>query len=293
MSQLNYHHLRYFHAIARSRSLTEAASRLNVSQSAMSVQLRQLEESLGTALFERKHKALQLTEEGRIVLDYANTIFRTGEELLATLQNHSGHYLKTLQVGAVATLSRNFQLGFLREVISDNEVEVVIRSASMGELLSQLNTHQLDIVLSNQMVPQDAGNPLQCRLVKEQPVSLLCHKQMRKRRHFRFPEDIAGIPIVLPTHPNDIRNGFDQIMERNGQVPLIVAEADDMAMLRLLAREMDAMALLPPVVVEEEIRSGELVEVCQIPSLNERFYAITLKRRYPNPYVQQLLNNAG
>jgi len=290
MSPLNYHHLRYFHAIAQSGSLTEAAARLHVSQSAISVQLKQLEESLETKLFDREHKALHLTEEGRIVLDYANTIFRAGEEMIATLHNRAGQFRKTLRVGAVATLSRNFQLGFLREVIDDTDVEVVIHSASLDELLAQLGAHQLDLVLSNRSVPRDAGSALRAHLVGEQPVSLLGHQRMRMKKRFRFPRDLAGVPIVLPTPKSGIRHAFDQIMERSGVGLVIAAEADDMAMLRLLAREMGALALLPPVVVKEEIESGELLEVYRVPGLVERFYAITCKRRYESPYVEQLLH---
>ena len=76
MSQLNYHHLRYFHAIVREGTLTRAAESLHVSQSALSIQLKKLEESLDCALFDRQHKTLILTEEGKMVLDYAETIPR-------------------------------------------------------------------------------------------------------------------------------------------------------------------------------------------------------------------------
>ena len=289
MNALNFHHLRYFHATARSGSLTAAAKRLNVSQSAMSVQLKQLEASLGVALFDREHKSLRLTEEGRMVLDYANTIFRTGEEMLATLQNKSGQFRKKLRIGAVTTLSRNFQLGFLHEAIDDNEVEVVIHSLSLREALAQLSAHQLDMVLSNRAVPPSGGSAFRSDLVAEQPVSLLCHKRMRRRRAFRFPEDLQGVPMVLPTPSSDLRIWFDQIIERAGIALLIAAEADDMAMLRLLAREMPAIALLPSVVVKDELESGELVEAYRVPGLQESFYAITSKRRYPNPHVAKLL----
>jgi len=290
MSALNYHHLRYFHAIAQSGNLTEAANRLKVSQSAISVQLKQLEASLGIALFDREHKSLRLTEDGRMVLDYANTIFRAGDEMLATIQNRSGQFRNTLRVGAVATLSRNFQLGFLREVIDDTDVEVVIHSASWNELLAQLSAHQLDLVLSNCAVPGNAGNQFSNHLVGEQPVSLLGQRRLFKNRSFHFPEDLAGVPLVLPTPNSEIRSGFDQLMERTGVGLLIAAEADDMAMLRLLAREMQAIALLPSVVVKDELESGALIEISRIPGLNERFYAITSKRRYPNPYLEILLD---
>ena len=86
MATLNFHHLRYFWVIAHERSLTKAAARLHVSASALSIQLRQLEERLGQALFERKNRRIELTEGGRIALEYADAIFRSGEELVSTLK---------------------------------------------------------------------------------------------------------------------------------------------------------------------------------------------------------------
>jgi LysR family transcriptional activator of nhaA len=69
MTFLNYHHLPYSRAIATEGSFNKAAQNLKLSQSALSVQLRSLEENLGQPLFERKHKALVLTETGCIELE--------------------------------------------------------------------------------------------------------------------------------------------------------------------------------------------------------------------------------
>ncbi|MFT5837275.1 MAG: LysR family transcriptional activator of nhaA [Candidatus Azotimanducaceae bacterium] len=289
MHQLNYHHLRYFHAIVREGTLTRAAERLNVSQSALSIQLKKLEESLECALFDRQHKTLSLTEEGRMVLNYAETIFKTGEEMLATLQNRSGRYRNVLRVGAVSTLSKNFQMSFLREALDDNELEVIIHSSSTSELYRRLRSHNLDLVLSNSPVPRDNERLLHSQLVDDQAVSLIGHKQYKKRRAFRFPEDLRDIPMVLPSMESNVRARFDLIMERAGIAPLIAAEADDMAMLRLIARETEVIALVPPVVVQDELKSGELVELYQIPDIHETFYAVTVSRRYPNPYLKKLL----
>jgi len=108
-----YHHLRYFRAITHEGSLTKAAKHLKLSQSALSVQLRSLEENLGQPLFERKHKALVLTEAGQIALEYADSIFRSGEELTDLLQNRAKRSRGFLRVGAASRFSRNFQLTFL------------------------------------------------------------------------------------------------------------------------------------------------------------------------------------
>ena len=75
---LNYHHLRYFWVIAHEGGLTKAAARLNVAQSALSIQLRQLEDNIGHPLFVRKNRSLVLTEAGQLSLQYADSIFQIG-----------------------------------------------------------------------------------------------------------------------------------------------------------------------------------------------------------------------
>ena len=86
MSRLNFHHLHYFWAVAKEGNLTRAASRIHVSQSALSAQIKQLEEQLGQRLFTRAGRGLQLTEAGRLALGYADSIFAAGAELTALLR---------------------------------------------------------------------------------------------------------------------------------------------------------------------------------------------------------------
>jgi DNA-binding MarR family transcriptional regulator len=98
MNGLNFHHLRYFHTVAHEGNLTRAAERLNVSQSSVSTQIRQLEERLGQPLFERRGRSLFLTEAGRIALDHADSIFAAGEELLNTLGERPSGRRQVLRV---------------------------------------------------------------------------------------------------------------------------------------------------------------------------------------------------
>jgi LysR family transcriptional activator of nhaA len=285
MPALNYRHLRYFRAIAREGSLTGAARRLNVAPSALSIQLRALEDALGHPLFERTGRTLKLTEAGRIALDHAETIFRTGDDLVARLKGQAAAQ-QVLRIGAVATLSRNFQLGLLGPLIGREDVELVVRSGSLAELLAQLAAHQLDLVLSNAPMPRDAETPWQSLLLDQQPVSLVGRA---RRRRFRFPADLDGAPMVLPSPASALRTAFDLLVEQAGVRPRILAEIDDMAMLRLFARESPALALVPPVVVRDELASGRLRELCVVPGLTETFYGITLSRRFPNPLLREVL----
>lgn len=288
MAALNYHHLRYFWVIANENNLTRAAEKLHVSQSALSIQLRQLEESLGQKLFDREGRRLSLTEAGRITLDYADAIFRTGDELVSLMHGRPAGTRQLLRVGAVSTLSRNFQLELVRPLLQRTDIELVLRSGSLRELLAQMHTHTIDLILSNRPVPRDAQANWHCHLLDEQAVSLV-GKPALVEQAFCFPRDLETTPLLLPSIESEIRAAFDFLLEQAGVRPLVIAEVDDMAMLRLLARESGHLALVPPVVVMDELRQGLLVEHYQIAEIRERFYAITPSRRFPNEALRDLL----
>lgn len=302
MADLNYHHLRYFWTIAHERNLTRAAERLHVSPSALSIQLRQLEGRLGHALFERRGRSLELTEAGRIALHHADSIFAAGAELVSTLTGRprpEGPRLPPLRVGSVATLSRNFQLHWLKPLLTRGDVQVVLHSGTLRELLAQLGAHQLDVVLANDAVPRDRAAGWHNTLVAQQPVSVVSARGSGsgsapgrgrgRSRPFVFPDDLQGAPLLVPGGQGAVRAAFDRLLQAAGVVPHVLAEVDDMAMLRLLARETGALTLVPPVVVADELRSGLLVERCSIPHLVESFYAITATRRFPHPLLREML----
>lgn len=96
-------------------------------------------------------------------------------------------------------------------------------------------------------------------LLNQQPVSLVGRPRADGRK-FRFPEDLRSEPVLLPSLDSDIRLAFDRVLERVGIRPIILAEVDEMAMLRLLARDRDGVTLMPPIVVRDELESGALVE---------------------------------
>ena len=292
MRDLNFNHLHYFWSVAHEGSLTRAAERLNLSQSAVSVQIQKLEQQIGHPLFDRLGKKLILTEAGQIALDYADTVFKAGDELISTLRGRPLASRQILRVGALTTLSRNFQLEFLRPLVGRADVELIVRSGTLRELITQLETHAIDVVLANSAAPRDSRSLLRNYLLNEQPVSLVGRPPRRKPR-FRFPNDLRTEPILLPSLDSDIRVAFDRILELAGIRPNILAEVDDMAMLRLLARERDGVTLVPPIVVRDELKTGILIEHCRIPEVTEKFYAIVQKRRFPNQLLAKILMMAS
>jgi len=289
MSDLNYHHLRYFRAVAHDGNLTRTAERLNLSQSALSIQIKQLEERLGHALFERRGRQLYLTEAGRIALDRADTIFAAGEELIETLKE-TGRSRRAIRIGALATLSRNFQIEFLRPILGRSDVDMILRSGSTSELLGALETLNLDIVLLNQPPMADTVTPFIAQHIYQQRVSLVGRPSFGKPGA-TLADLLAEHPVILPTLESSVRTQFEALTARLGLSPQIAAEVDDMAMMRLLAREGAGLAVLPPIVVKGELEAGTLVEFDALPGMVESFYAVTIKRRFPNPLLKPLLQD--
>lgn len=287
MIDLNYHHLRYFQIVAHEGHLTRAAERLNVSQSALSSQIRQLEDRLGQSLFDRRGRALHLTEAGLIALDHADSIFATGKELVSILKEKS-QTRRPLRIGAIGTLSRNFQLGFLKPVLGRDDVEVILRSGSRAELFEALTMLQLDLVLSNHPPNTDARSTFIVHRIAEQPVGLIGIPSICPPG-LSLKERLSSSPLVLPAISSGPRSDFDALLSRMGIKPKIAAEVDDMAMVRLLAREGVGLAVIPPIVVKDELASGELVDTAHLPEIREIFFAVMTQRKYPNRLIQSLL----
>jgi LysR family transcriptional regulator, transcriptional activator of nhaA len=288
LAALNLHHLRLFRGVAVDGTLTGAAHRLNLSQSALSTQIKALEASLGHDLFERRGRGLILTEAGRIALDHAEAIFRTADDLTATLRE-TGRGRRALRVGALATLSRNFQMQFLRPLIGRPDVEVVLRSGSQAELLRGLESLAFDVVLTNLAPPRDAATPWLVHRLAEQRIGLI-GTPLRLGPAPRPVEDLLRHePLLLPPPDTATRAAFDALTSRLGIAPVIAAEVEDMAMLRLLAREDAGLAVIPPIVVQDELAAGLLVEAARLDDVAETFLAVTATRRFPNPLLAEVL----
>ncbi|WP_439533992.1 LysR family transcriptional regulator [Polymorphobacter sp.] len=288
--ELNYNHLRYFWEVAHDGHLTRTAARLNVSQSALSVQIRKLEDRLGHPLFERRGRQLHLTEAGRIALDHADAIFATGKDLLGTLRQ-TGTSRQAVRIGALATLSRNFQIGFVQPLVDRPDLELVLRSGSAAELLRGLQAMALDVVLTNQPPDSDALAPFIVHKLSEQHVGLVGAPALLGETRSILAL-LTLHPVILPSIGSSVRTGFDALVDRLRVRVQIAAEVDDVAMMRLLVREGVALAVLPPIAVRDELATGALIEAEELPGIVEAFFAVTVSRRFPNPIVRTLIDTA-
>ncbi|WP_426178078.1 LysR family transcriptional regulator [Massilia sp. TWR1-2-2] len=292
LDQLNFHHLFYFWRVAKVGHLTRAAEELHTSQSAISAQIRQLEERIGEDLFIREGRRLTLTDTGQLVLAYADNIFGLGQEMLGRLEGRSVGITR-LRVGSVATLSRNYQENWIRPMLANPSIVLTLESGLLEGLILRLVQHQLDVVLANETVPVNPDRPLHCRFLGSQSISVVGPASRWKSKSLRIPDDLDGEDIALPGPRHALRAQFDALCASSGVNPRLRAEVDDMAMLRLIARDSGWLTVLPEVVVQDELRTGVLVAVGHSTTLQERFYAITTPHRHRIAVLDQLLSGAA
>jgi LysR family transcriptional activator of nhaA len=158
----------------------------------------------------------------------------------------------------------------------------------MAELLRGLEGLALDVVLTSEPPAATAGGGFVAHRLAEEPVSLVGRPALLAGRE-GLAALLTAAPLILPTPESGLRAGFEALRERLGIRPQIAAEVDDMAMMRLLAREGVGLAVLPPIVVRDELASGELLEAERLPGLVQPFHAVTVPRRFPNPLLREVL----
>lgn len=287
---LNYHHLLRFRAIAREGGVTRASRLLSVSASTLSEQLAELEEWLGEPLFDRQGRALVLTDAGRAVLDHADAIHESGAEVL-DLFRRPGNQKKrrALRIGAVAPLSKNLQFDFIEPLLTRPDASISVSVGSFDDLLLRLRSHDLDVVLSDAPAPPGGSPEVFNQMLGEVPAYLV--GRMRQFDESKgFPSFLRGVPLFLPGRQNSLREQFEMLLTQAGVGVEVRGEVDDMALLRLLALSGKGLALTSAIVVERELDSDRLRQVIPLPGLSVRFHAVTVRRRLPNPWIEEVVS---
>ena len=138
--------LQVFATVAKLLSFTKAAEALHMTQPAVTFQIRQLEESFNTRLFDRTHNRISLTEAGELVRDYAERILLLYKEMDNEVRTLTGDVLGPLIVGASTTIGEYFIPGVVGAFQSQNpDVKVRLHVANTNTIIQMVENNQLDI----------------------------------------------------------------------------------------------------------------------------------------------------
>ena len=289
METLNYHHLYYFWMVCREGGFTKAGLKLRLSQSAISEQVKALEAQMGQKLIDRTTRTLGLTEAGNVALKYADTIFSTGKELVDVMKHRLPQKRQLLRIGALGSLSRNLQVSFLRPLLERTDINFSVTVGDSKRLLRLLKEHSLDIVLSTFPAPEEVASELYTHLLIESPLCMVASSRFKKSK----AKDVASLlkdhRLFLPSSTLESRSDFDHFVESHALELNISGEVDDVALLRVLALTGKGVAVVPLLGVQNDIENRSLMLLHEFKNIQQRFYAITRQKRFPNPVINELL----
>lgn len=293
LNTLNYQHLHYFWVVAREGSIARATVVLHLTQPTISTQLKTLERSLGTPLFERRGRNLVLTDTGQLVFRYADEIFRTGRELTDALARGGGAMPTRLVVGISDSLPKLTTWRLLQPALAIvPRFRLTCRIDKTDRLVADLAAHALDVVLAD--APVSPSSPVRTfsHLLGECGVTIFGADALARRHTRGFPRSLDGAPFVLQTENTALRRSLDAWCIAQGIRPHITCEVEDVALLQVFGQE--GMGLFAaPTVVEAQIRKQYGVRVVgRLPDVREKFYAISVERKLMHPGVVALSNAA-
>jgi len=293
MIPLNHQHLYYFWMVAKEGSVSKASEKLCLTQPTVSGQLAQLQKVLGKHLFEREKNRLVLTEEGRFVLDYANQIFNTAEELLEALRQGAPHQNNPrIRLGIDTHVSKQVALRCLKMIYAHKPAtQITLLEGSLKDLLPALCSRELDLLLSEQIILAKPNDPYINIEVGRLRIFFVAAPRIARQVE-RFPRDLANIPLLLPAPTSPLWSRIEQFLVQHQIQPKVIGKIHDVEFMRLLALEGIGAAPLHNLSISADLHAGRLVRLGR-PSthISKTLWLVAGKSHRSNPIVEHLLRN--
>jgi LysR family transcriptional activator of nhaA len=285
---INYHHLFYFKTIAEEGSVSRAAEKLRLGQPTLSAQLKQFEESMGVQLFQREHKRLTLTEQGKVALDYSRNIFKMGAEMYEVLHDRIKPLKPSLHIGALDSIPKQITLQLVKAAFKVSPCQITLSEGKFDELLRELGAHKVDLLISNFLPVGPESKGIYAKPITKQNVAFFAAP---KFKHLRkgFPGSISGQPLVLPTYDSKLRYDLDHWAKLNNIEFNVITESQDISVKKLMAISEMGLIATATHTVTRQVLNGELVKIGQLQGVYEELILLSAKRKIPNPIAAQLI----
>jgi LysR family transcriptional regulator, transcriptional activator of nhaA len=292
---MNFKHLYYFWVAARAGGIVRAGEQLHITPQTLSGQIKLLEESLATKLFRKSGRKIELTDAGRLALDYADEIFSIGSELESAMRRESELGTQTrFRVGIADSVPKAIAYRLLEPALSASQsLRMICQEGKLHALLAQLAVHRLDLIIADAPIPADVNiKAFNHRLGRSTLSCFGGEALLQSGTTKRFPLSLGHLPVLLPGTESAVRRKLDHWLASHAISPRIVGEFDDGAMTLAFGREGRGL-LFAPTVLESQLQAEHKLQVVgQIDSIVEEFFAISIERRISHPAVALIMDAA-
>ena len=292
MSHLNYKHLYYFWVVAKEGGFSRAAERLDMAIQTISVQVRELEKSLGYQLLKPQGRGVTLTDAGKAAYVRAEEIFQIGQHIAPEVSAAATGQGVRLAVGLSDGISKMAAHRLLGPVLQTPGLKLLCHEGEYEQLMAELALHHLDIVLADQPAPHNPNLRLSGQLLTSAPVAWFGQSsQVHKSDIDQFPQCLARLPVLLPTQHTPLRAALDRWLDGQGIAPHVVGEFEDSALMAVFG--LGGMGVFPASLTGQEdlalMKGLKRLGVCDA---KENIYAICTRRGRHHPLVNQIMGKA-
>lgn len=291
---MNFKHLHYFWVTAKAGGIMRAGEQLHTTPQTLSGQIKLLEAWLDRKLFRKSGRQLELTDDGRLALGYADQIFALSAELEAALRQAQGRArVLEFRVGVADSVAKSVAYRLLEPALSIAEpVKFLCSEGKFSDLLAQLAVHRLDLVISDIPLSRRISVKAFNHSLGSSAMSFFCTPGLKRRWPGDFPQCLNGMPMLIPGASVSVRQQLEGWLTKHQIFPQVIGEFDDAALLKAFGRE-GRGAFMAPTVLEDETVAQFGVEVMgRTADLVEDFYAVSVERRITHPCVVAITDAA-
>jgi LysR family transcriptional activator of nhaA len=292
---MNFKHLHYFWVAAKAGGVVRAGEQLHTTPQTLSAQIKLLEDRLGRRLFRKSGRKLELTDDGRVALRYADEIFALGGELETALREKRGTQEQQLElrVGLEDVVAKSVAYKLLEPALNiDEPLRLICIEGNFNDLMAQLALHRIDLVLADEPLTRKLSVKAFNHKLGSSTVSFFAAPALAARLRQPFPRCLDGAPMLVPGGSSSVRPQFDAWLERHHLRPRVVGEFSDGALMKAFGRQGHGVFLSPSVVEAETVAQYGVQVIGRSDEISDDFYAITAERRITHPGVAAITQAA-
>lgn len=284
---MNFKHLHYFWVVAKAGGVMRAGEQLHTTPQTLSGQIKLLEARLGRKLFRKVGRRLELTDDGRVALSYADEIFGLGAEMESALRLNTGReQVLDFRVGVADSVQKSLAYHMLAPALAVPEpVRMVCHEGKFTDLLAQLALHRLDLVLADEPLSRRVSVKAYNHALGSSPMTFFCAPVLKARLKGKFPHCLDGAPMLIQGASSPVRAQLDGWLTRQQLKPRIVGEFDDGALMKAFGQQGRGVFMSPTVMEQETVSQYTVQVLGRSSELVEEFFAISVERRITHPCV--------
>ena len=291
---MNFKHLHYFWVTAKAGGVMRAGEQLHTTPQTLSGQIKLLEGWLGRKLFRKSGRQLELTDDGRVALRYADQIFNLGVELEAAVrQARGGQRVLDFRVGVADSVAKSIAYHLLEPALLVSEpVRLICIEGKFPDLLAQLALQRLDLVVADEPMSRRTSVKAFNHPLGRTAMSFFCAPTLMSQIKGRFPACLNGMPMLIHGASASVRQQFEGWLIRHELQPHIVGEFDDGALMTAFGRQGRGVFMAPTVLEAETVAQFGVTVIGRSDELVEEFFAVSVERRIRHPCVVAITDAA-